>query len=199
MPAWNKFLISPHQKFGRLTTIRALRKRNDFRKVVWICKCSCGKQTEVISQGLRSGKTKSCGCLNEELKIGNTRSRKEPGQNGFTRIFCQYKRQAKVRGYEFLLSKEQFKKLTQQNCYYCGQKPSNKSVVRNRDYTKSGIKHTTYIYSGIDRKNNKIGYTKKNCVACCSVHNRMKMNLDELVFKREIKKLYNYIFERKTI
>lgn len=35
----------------------------------WLCTCTCGNTTEVRTSELRSGKTKSCGCLAKELVI----------------------------------------------------------------------------------------------------------------------------------
>lgn len=54
------------QKFGRLTPLKPTEKRIN-RKVVWLCKCDCGNETEVISTNLSCGSTRSCGCLNKEL------------------------------------------------------------------------------------------------------------------------------------
>ena len=33
---------------------------------LWRCKCDCGKETVVRQTNLQSGKTKSCGCLQEK-------------------------------------------------------------------------------------------------------------------------------------
>ena len=38
------------------------------RQVVWKCECECGNTTYVVGQALRTGHTKSCGCLNYEKK-----------------------------------------------------------------------------------------------------------------------------------
>ena len=50
------------KKFGELTVIEKsnIRKSN---RVSWRCKCSCGKETIVITNHLTSGHTQSCGCL----------------------------------------------------------------------------------------------------------------------------------------
>jgi hypothetical protein len=48
--------------FGRLTV--KMRLPNDkYRRAVWLCDCSCGKQHVATSQVLLSGNTQSCGCL----------------------------------------------------------------------------------------------------------------------------------------
>lgn len=36
-------------------------------QTTWVCQCDCGTVVTVISADLRSGKTKSCTCLNREL------------------------------------------------------------------------------------------------------------------------------------
>lgn len=56
--------------FGRLKVVSfaGLDKR---RKATWNCSCECGNAATISSNGLRSGKAKSCGCLRREL----TRSR----------------------------------------------------------------------------------------------------------------------------
>jgi hypothetical protein len=50
------------KKFGRLTAICVLDERRR-GKAVWKCSCDCGNTASVTSDGLLSGKTKSCGCL----------------------------------------------------------------------------------------------------------------------------------------
>ena len=49
------------KRFGRLVVIeRAGTKR---REIAWLCRCDCGKEIVVPGNKLRSGHTKSCGCL----------------------------------------------------------------------------------------------------------------------------------------
>lgn len=51
------------QKFGKLTAIRPLSKRTEYRNVIWLCECDCGNRVEVPCNYLRQLRTKSCGCL----------------------------------------------------------------------------------------------------------------------------------------
>lgn len=53
------------QNFARLTVIKRS-KRDKWRKYLWLCKCNCGQETLVTSFALKSGHTKSCGCLKKE-------------------------------------------------------------------------------------------------------------------------------------
>jgi hypothetical protein len=55
------------QRFGRLTvlehvgTIRA-------RRAGWRCRCDCGATVTVVSADLLAGRTRSCGCLAQEVR-----------------------------------------------------------------------------------------------------------------------------------
>ncbi len=49
------------KKFGRLTVLELLCHEKSLKK--WKCKCECGNTTEVHEHNLKSGGTKSCGCL----------------------------------------------------------------------------------------------------------------------------------------
>ena len=54
------------EKFGKLRVIsRSFPNYKDGR-ARWLCRCSCGNTRVVIGKHLRSGSTKSCGCLVKE-------------------------------------------------------------------------------------------------------------------------------------
>lgn len=56
------------QRFGKLL-VKAEAGRDKQQRVLWECVCDCGK-TSIVSRGnLKSGNTKSCGCLNIEKII----------------------------------------------------------------------------------------------------------------------------------
>src|SRR6516225_5099073 len=60
-----KALNITNQRFGRL---RALRPVGHGRAglITWLCRCKCGKKTIVASRDLKTGNTRSCGCLFRE-------------------------------------------------------------------------------------------------------------------------------------
>ena len=62
------------QKFGRLIAIKDSGKRSS-GLVVWECLCDCGNTTFVIGNDLRSGSTRSCGCLRQEIRIKENQKR----------------------------------------------------------------------------------------------------------------------------
>lgn len=66
-----------NQRFGRLVAIRHV--GNDVRsKRIWLCQCDCKNEKHIRAGDLRSGKTKSCGCL----QIENGSFRSTHGQTG---------------------------------------------------------------------------------------------------------------------
>lgn len=56
------------QKIYRLTIIREV-GRTRWGDVKWLCKCDCGKEIITYTSHLKSGHTKSCGCLAKETTI----------------------------------------------------------------------------------------------------------------------------------
>lgn len=51
------------KKFGLLTVINRAKGISSHGDVMWKCSCECGGDTVTRSNSLRSGHTKSCGCL----------------------------------------------------------------------------------------------------------------------------------------
>lgn len=159
--------------FHNLTVLHRSNNINNNRNVIWTCMCICGNRCDVEAYNLKAGHTKSCGCLLEKVYL-----RLEPGKAGFNRALYRYKNQAKKRGLDFLLTEDQFGVLTKLPCHYCGidaQQISRSSATTG--LTAVGRKRGSYIYNGIDRINNNIGYIIDNCVPCCIICNRAKSDM----------------------
>lgn len=82
--------------------------------------------------------------------------------------FMHYKQSAKDRWYCFLLSEDLFSHIFNSSCFYCWENTAR----------------------WIDRVDNNTWYTEQNCVPCCSVCNKMKLNYDNNFFINHIKKIY---------
>lgn len=54
------------QRFGRLVAIKPTDNHLG-NSVIWHCQCDCGKTANVAAINLRTGSTKSCGCLSSEI------------------------------------------------------------------------------------------------------------------------------------
>lgn len=59
-----------NQKFGEWTVLYQAKSKNNHS--YWHCRCSCGKEKDVASNSLQSGKSLSCGC-SRRLDISNQR------------------------------------------------------------------------------------------------------------------------------
>lgn len=165
------------QKIGKLTVLKCIgsfpQGKRRFKK--WLCQCDCGKTTEVRTGHLvKENGTRSCGCLNPWTPL-------EKGEASFNVVYDGYKRQAKNRNLLFGLTKEQFRVLVQKNCFYCDAPPNN---ISNRERHNGA-----FIYSGIDRINNKVGYIVANCVPCCKTCNYMKQDLSQSDFIEQVRKI----------
>jgi len=134
-----------------------------------LCHCDCGQDTWVVTTKLQNGHTKSCGC---NQRKGRSLA---PGRSAHNQILDGYKRGARYRNLVWQLTDDEFDSLTAGNCFYCGQSPSKEKVTRGQN--------GSFIYNGIDRKDNTQGYIMDNVVTCCHVCNRAKraMLFDDFV------------------
>ena len=146
------------------------------KKSKYICQCRCGVKKSVSRNSLINKKSKSCGCWNSDKASRQSRSwkfLKKSLRRPISLVYESYKRHAKIRKQVFYLSKEEFGTLIIQKCYYCG-----KIDKRN--------------FNGIDRVDNKKGYTLQNCVACCNYCNHAKWNLSKTIFLNHINRIANF-------
>lgn len=70
------------KRYGRLTVVKRVYK-DEKKNSYWLCKCDCGNETIVIAANLKSGQSKSCGCLRKEVSTTH-------GKGG-TRLYHIYK------------------------------------------------------------------------------------------------------------
>lgn len=54
------------RRYGRLVVVGLSERTNKRRMAYWVCQCDCGNIKIARGVDLRSGGTKSCGCLREE-------------------------------------------------------------------------------------------------------------------------------------
>jgi hypothetical protein len=168
------------QRFGKLIILDRQGVRAK-RNIVWWCQCDCGNKKEVMGANLYNGTTQSCGCIHTL----------PPGISTYNHLFRNYRDSARKRGFSFSLAKEEVYTLTQSDCVYCGSKPSQSHRLSPRKITNPEQRRygTTYIYNGIDRKDNKQGYTPENSVPCCLICNRAKYTLSLEQFEQWITRM----------
>jgi len=137
-------------QYGRLTIIANVGQNKRYDQIVQ-CLCECGKTKEVILNNLKSGATKSCGCL--KIETLTIRSHK----HGFAKRNMQ--------GAEYRIWKNINARCNDlKNKYYGGRgisvcpewKESFQSFLKDMG-PRPSPDHS------IDRINNELGYALNNC------------------------------------
>ncbi len=93
----------------------------------------------------------------------------------------------KTRGFD--RSFEEFFAITQKDCHYCGVERSNISTGKPDPRCKFISKVGTFIYNGIDRQDNGLGYVEGNMVPCCDICNKAKRDLPLAIFEAWMDKI----------
>ena len=171
----HNFIDLTGKRFGRLTVLRFSHK-DSLRKTFWECLCSCGNKTTVYSQKLKTGHTKSCGCLNTEVCTIHGESK--------TKFFVKWNslknRCGKKRNYEHVSVCKRW------DTFLNFKKDMHQSYLDH--VAIYGEKNTT-----IDRINNDKGYSPSNCRWSTyeEQNNNLRKNIT-VVYKGEKKTISNW-------
>ena len=139
------------QKFGRLIVLRLLKERTKNRQIKAECQCDCGKKTETTLHRLRSGATKSCGCLMLEishiapLKHGYARKNK----SRTWRIWRNMRTRCNNE------NSTNYKNYGQRGITVCQRWEKFENFLADMGEAPEGM--------SIERKDNDKGYAKNNC------------------------------------
>jgi hypothetical protein len=145
--------------------------RNKRGDIMLACECDCGTCKTIRKEALTNGQSKSCGCLRTEIsKKRNTKHGRS--EAAFLGHYRSYKGGASRRNLQFDLTEEEFILLSSKNCSYCGCDPIEFRSKRVGENKLSG-----YVANGIDRMDNRRGYSKDNVVTCCPTCNGMKSKM----------------------
>ena len=83
-------------------------------------------------------------------------------------VYRMYQRRAEIRKLRFELTLDQFQKIIQQPCVFCGELNDPR---------------------GVDRRNNRVGYLPENCQPCCGQCNNFKGARDQQTWLEGILKI----------
>lgn len=154
------------KRFGMLTATKPV-GQDKHRTTLWHCRCECGGERVMTISALKQRKYPNCGCQLSEIRSRG--SRKTSGIALRNNVVYQYQRNAAAKGLAFELTAEECHMLFDGACDYCGQPPSL-TITRSNYYG-------SFTYNGIDRVDNRRGYTGDNVVSCCARCNKQKSNL----------------------
>lgn len=183
-------------KYGRLTVIKMLDEKGNHGQLKYLCKCDCGKSHIVTGESLRSGKSKSCGCLKKEFIEKNKFKRNMDRENAMLKVqYSHIKRRNTSKGFVDIISFNDFCKLSMMKCYYCDAEYSRVIEDRYCEMKEKGkISDTILKINGLDRVDSSKGYTIDNVVPCCATCNTAKNKMTQKEFKEWIKTVYeNYV------
>ena len=184
------------QVFGRLTVMHheEVRGSGKSKAHYYRCKCSCGNEKVIRLTDFKTGRTKSCGCMQRERAALLGKQGKLPnGESPTNTLFSQYRKSAETRNRQFKLNLNKFKQLITGNCYYCNTPPA--SVCRSRHHPDTDF----VVYNGIDRKDSSKDYTNQNCVSCCANCNYAKSDMSEKDFLDLVRKIYDTHFNETRV
>ena len=163
--------------FGYLTVLERV-DNGKCRGYKWKCVCACGEIRNIREYLLIKGLIRSCGCKRHD----GTKRKLPPGEAAFNHLYKFFEIRTPKRNLVWALDKQTVRKLTSSNCHYCGAPPSHIKKAAGGNY----------VYNGIDRVNNKLGYIPGNVVTCCGVCNKMKEKLGYGEFLKLIEIIYNH-------
>lgn len=160
----------------------------------WRCRCECGEEAVVRGACLRSGRTKSCGCLQRRVTAKRNRdttptNKLAPGQAAMNAVIRNTRNNAKARHLFWDLSAEQCYDLLQQSCVYCGVAPQQ---------VKQGVRSSPCRYNGLDRLDNSEGYHLWNVVPCCGTCNHAKATMGLGQWRDWVHRLTAHFHETKA-
>lgn len=163
--------------FGRWAVIR--RDGTAWKVSTYLCRCACGGEHIVTRSRLILGRSKECRACGRKTAA---KTRMLPkGTAAKNTVLARYKCGALRRNLPWELDDKTFFRLTQMRCYYCGLPPATVS-------TREGF-NGDFTYNGVDRKDSSLGYFLYNCVPCCRVCNRVKMDLPQSDFLSLVKRI----------
>lgn len=176
-------VIEKGEIFGDLIVIQDKYELSKSKRSLYMVQCKCGKILQTRGDRLRSGIKKRCKDCAFKLRSENL-----PKVSLISIAFQRYViYRCKYNNIDLSITEEDYFKLSQQNCYYCGIEPEEKQIVKNRKYNNS----QTIKMHGVDRLDSNIGYHLNNCVPCCTSCNYAKHELTEKQFLDKIIKIYN--------
>jgi 5-methylcytosine-specific restriction endonuclease McrA len=188
---------SINQRFGRLILLTITGKDKHGNKTC-LCQCDCGGTKIASINKLRAGEVRSCGCMRRENAIkqipsaSNANSKlNEVRHPRIVTAFVHYRK-----GYaDGDLLFEDFMRLSQLPCYYCGAVLCNTAnVYKTRKsksrYTTERIEAGYFTYNGLDRIDSKLPHNLNNVVPCCIHCNKAKLDRTQKEFLDWIAAVY---------
>lgn len=170
----NRAIDLTGKRFHSLTAIRPTEKRSKTNSIIWLFKCDCGNEKEIVSADVVKHSTRSCGCGFRNPDRENS---------VFRRLYSNLPSKSKRYGGDTNISFEDFVSLSKKDCFYCGKPPSNCA----KSYGKNPL---SVKYTGLDRIDSSSHYLIDNVRPCCKQCNCAKSDYSEREYFDFIKRSF---------
>lgn len=139
-------MLKTGEKHGRLTVIEVAESKSNGK--YWSCKCDCGNLTKATTNQLRTGHTRSCGCLHRDriTKHGDHKTRLYSIWNGM-----------KLRCSESSRNKSSYKHYAGKGIRVCDE------WLEYTSFKKWALANGYEDDLSIERNDNSKGYNPQNC------------------------------------
>jgi len=179
------------KKFCKLLVKKQIQERGNRGQIKWECICDCGNKHITSGESIRSGKSKSCGCLRKEAPPNKNKDRKLAiWKQLYNSTIIKRNKKWGIKGD---LSLDNFIFFSKEPCYYCGLGNSNLAQDRRGWSKNKQISDTKIKFNGIDRIDSSKGYWSNNIVTCCKYCNTAKNTMSEKDFYNFIQRIYEHI------
>lgn len=155
-------LVGRAKYCSRACSAKAQRETATARMIAFECEV-CGKRG--VARRNRGVSTKYC-----SIKCFGKAQRHAPGEVARNAVLGHYRSSARARNLDWGLSPTEAMDVFTSECHYCGIGPSNVQVGRS-------VNDGSFLYNGIDRVNNLLGYIPSNVVPCCKICNYAKFTM----------------------
>lgn len=174
-----KFLDKVGKTFGNVKVLGFYKVVNKKSLYYTVC-LSCDKESiRRIDRAKADKHPKYCKFCQKDSFI------KAKSTTPLNSLYGGYRTGAKTRNLEFSISKEEFKELVIQKCFYCENDPEETLTSKRANRSTTPFKH-----NGIDRIDSLKGYSLENLVPCCGKCNLMKNKFSKEEFFKQIEKIY---------
>lgn len=172
------------KRFGRLTIVR-LEARHRSNRKIFVCRCDCGSECLKRYDHLKSGASKSCGCLRDEairksLDIQRNGATRDGKQTRTYRIWSGMKKRC------FNHNCKSFKYYGARGISVCDRWMEYKNFLSDMGEAPEGMT--------LERSNNNRGYEPGNCrwaTKTEQARNKRNVVLNEVI-AAEIRSLYGH-------
>lgn len=120
------------------------------------------------------------------------KKRSEKGTSGLSSLLVYYRNEARRKGFEFALTREQFREVVSGECHFCGAKPEKIIKGPKSRQSRYGEDHSEFLANDLERANLSLGYIPGNCVTCCPTCRKIKKDMDAEEFYSWLEKTHRF-------